>query len=83
MVKNGRLKRRRVLTRGLRIIARTPPRVRHAAGEDRHQTGHREGFPRRDSRIMRSIKQATAASTVCMEKQSMDRAAAFERFFLA
>jgi hypothetical protein len=34
-------------------------------------------------RVMRSIKRATATNTVCMEKQSMDRAAAFERFFLA
>jgi hypothetical protein len=37
----------------------------------------------RDVRVMRAIKRATAANAVCMEKQSMDRAAAFERFFLA
>jgi hypothetical protein len=34
-------------------------------------------------RVTRSIKWATATNAVCMEKQSMDRAAAFERFFLA
>ena len=34
-------------------------------------------------RMTRSIKWATATIAVCMEKQSMDRAAPFERFFLA
>jgi hypothetical protein len=55
--------------------------VRHGAIEDRHQAGHRDGFPRPNVRVMRSIKQATAANAVCMEKQSMDRNPAFERFF--
>jgi hypothetical protein len=58
-------------------------RARHAAVEDRHQAGHRDSFPRPDVRVMRSIKWATAANAVCMEKQSMDRGPAFERFFLA
>jgi hypothetical protein len=57
--------------------------VGHGTVEDRHQAGHRDGFPRPNVRMMRSIKQATAANAVCMEKQSMDRGAAFERFFLA
>jgi hypothetical protein len=57
--------------------------VGHGTVEDRHQAGHRDGFPRPNVRVMRSIKQATAANAVCMEKQSMDRGAAFERFFLA
>jgi hypothetical protein len=33
--------------------------------------------------MLRAIKWAAAINTVCMEKQSMDRATAFERFFLA
>jgi hypothetical protein len=69
--------------RGLRSTARTPVRVRHAAGKDRHQAGHRDGFPRPNVRMTRSIKRATAIHAVCMKKESMDRAAAFERFFLA
>jgi hypothetical protein len=36
-----------------------------------------------NGRLPRPIKWATATNAVCMEKQSMDRAAAFERFFLA
>jgi hypothetical protein len=36
-----------------------------------------------NGRVTRPIKWATATNAVCMEKQSMDRAAAFERFFLA
>ncbi|VVD28299.1 protein of unknown function [Paraburkholderia dioscoreae] len=31
--------------------------MRHVAGEDRHQAGHRDGFPRPNVRVMRSIKQ--------------------------
>ncbi|MFM0078865.1 hypothetical protein [Paraburkholderia sediminicola] len=69
--------------RGLVPTAHPQTHVRHGAAEDRHQAGHRDGFPRPDVRVMRSIKWATAANTVCMEKQSMDRGPAFERFFLA
>jgi hypothetical protein len=70
-------------TGALRATTRAVARVRHAAGKDRHQTGHRDGFPRPDVRVTRSIKRTTATNAVCMKKQSMDRAAAFERFFLA
>jgi hypothetical protein len=69
------------MRRGLVPIARQRTRVRHGAAEDRHQAEHRDGFPRPNVRVMRSIKWATAANAVCMEKQSMDRGAAFERFF--
>jgi hypothetical protein len=69
------------LWRGLR--ATVPARLRHGVGDDRHQAGHRDGFPRPNVRVTRSIKWTTAPNAVCMKKQSMDRGAAFERFFLA
>jgi hypothetical protein len=75
--KNGRC------WRGLRATAQAAAHERHAAGKDRHQAEHHDGFPRPNVRVTRSIKRATATNAVCMKKQSMDRAAAFERFFLA
>ncbi|HEX7909793.1 MAG TPA: hypothetical protein VF534_17130 [Paraburkholderia sp.] len=81
--RNGKTAAKSGLVARLVPTAHPQARVCHGAAEDRHQAGHRDGFPRPDVRVMRSIKWATAANTVCMEKQSMDRGAAFERFFLA
>jgi hypothetical protein len=53
------------------------------AGEDRHQAGHHNGFPRPDVRTMRPAQRMTTTIAVCMNTQSRDRAPAFERFFLA
>jgi hypothetical protein len=89
--KKGFKRSRRGLLAGARTTA-CAVHLRHTAstadtadtaGEDRHQAGHHNGFPRPDVRTMRPAQRMTATIAVCMNTQSRDRAPAFERFFLA
>ena len=54
--KDGNTAANRGLVAGLVPTAHPQTRVRHGAIEDRHQAGHRDGFPRPNVRVMRSIK---------------------------